>query len=349
MSDTTATADAAAQAAKDALANEDLVPGGIELFSSIMDVVGGEKLEPETPAGGAPADAAPAGDGQPAAAGEGADAATADAGASADGAEGKPAAAPADANAKPDAAAPAADGAAEGGVQGTADAAAVVAKFGELSTALETRTTDGFRETAITEVREKFPSYFDALSKAPRELIGAQVPKLSGEGMDTLRDSADAKDWQDSIKLALAREVEARVEKSLGENSGYLETLHQSIELFQNNADLIPGTAGFNQKLADRLTKLIKPYEVRVDGKLHGYSVPVQPLLNGLREELGKEAAPAATSPAAGAATTTTTDTPAAEDDRPQAGITSKAGNSGAAEEGFDTLFGTIGLSNIRI
>ena len=45
-----------------------------------------------------------------------------------------------------------------------------------------------------------------------------------------------------------------------------MRTLHASIELFQKNADMVPGTRQFDKELADRVTKFAKPYEVRVEG-----------------------------------------------------------------------------------
>jgi hypothetical protein len=84
---------------------------------------------------------------------------------------------------------------------------------------------------------------------------------------------------------------------------------------------------------------MAKPYELRVDGKLHGYTIDVQPLIAQLRTQLQSEAkaAPAAAAPAKPAK-------PKA--DAPQAGIRSKAG-SGAETEDFSTLFGTLGLPDL--
>ena len=192
-------------------------------------------------------------------------------------------------------------------------------------------------------MKEEFPQYFEALEKHPRLLVGTQVPAIGREGMETLRDSADAKEWQEAVKSILVREVQERAAVQLEGSRDYLETIHASVDLFKNNADLIPGTPGFNRPLADAFAKMVEPYEVRVDGKLSGYSIPVQPIINSLRGQLSAAAtspAPAAGAPAA--------PRPPQEVEPPQAGIKSKAGSSSEAED-FSTLFGTIGLPNLKI
>lgn len=201
-------------------------------------------------------------------------------------------------------------------------------------------------------MKTEHKQYFEALEKHPRLLAGTQVPAIGREGMETLRDAADAKEWQDAVKSILVQEVRDRAGREMEGSADFLNTVHASIELFQNNADLIPGTKGFDKDLANRFATLATPYELRVDGKLQGYSIPVQPIIDQLRSQIATErSAKAAASPAtptsaakAGAATST----PAAPADPPQAGISSKAGSSSEVED-FSTLFGTIGLPNLKI
>lgn len=184
-------------------------------------------------------------------------------------------------------------------------------------------------------------------------LVGQQVPALNGkEGeMETLRDAADAREWQEAVKQLLTEEVRERATKSMEENKGILDTVHASIELFTKNKDLVPGTRQFDRQLADRLAGMLKPYELRVEGKLHGYTIPVQPLVDSLRAALVAERAaarPAAGSPAA-AAGARQAGRPASPAEPPQAGIPSKAGSAGGEGEDFSVLFGTLGLPNLRI
>lgn len=184
-------------------------------------------------------------------------------------------------------------------------------------------------------------------------LVGTQVPALNGqEGeMETLRDAADAREWQEAVKMLLTDEVNERATKQMEENKGILDTVHAAIELFTNNKDLVPGTRQFDRQLADRFASMVKPYELRVEGKLHGYTIPVQPIIDQLRAQLTAERAAAPQTPAKPAATSTGRQgsSPRAAADPPQAGIESKAGSASGESEDFSTLFGTLGLPNLRI
>ena len=162
--------------------------------------------------------------------------------------------------------------------------------------------------------------------------------------METLRNSEDAKEWQEAVRSLLVAEIRSSAETKLDENRDFLDTIHASIDLFKNNPDLIPGARGFNRALADQFAALAKPYEVRDedDNGLLGYSIPVQPIIDQLRAQQKAAQAPAAT-PAA-----TPPLQPKPKPDPPQAGIPSKAGSSDERED-FSTLFGTIGLPNLQI
>lgn len=214
-------------------------------------------------------------------------------------------------------------------------------------------------------MREEHAPYFAALEKHPRLLVGTQVPAIGKEGMETIRDTDDAREWQDAVKSILVEEVKGRAQKALDDNSDFLTTVHSSIELFQNNADLVPYTKDFDVELANRFAEFAAPYELRVEGKLQGYSIPVQPLIERIRTQLSKEraagaSAPAGTgttekpaagapgAPAASATTATPGQTQAKPPEPPQAGIQSKAGSSDSSED-FSVLFGTIGLPNLQI
>jgi hypothetical protein len=168
------------------------------------------------------------------------------------------------------------------------------------------------------------------------------VPAIGKEGMEVLGNSEDAREWQEAVKSLLVEEIRAKAAERLEESGDFLSTVHASIELFQNNKDLIPGTKDFNRKLADQFASMMQPYEVRVEGALQGYSIPVQPIIDNLRKTM-QAAAPPPPTPAAPAA-------PPAKPkaDPPQPGIQSKAGSSSDKED-FSTLFGTIGLPHLQI
>ena len=169
--------------------------------------------------------------------------------------------------------------------------------------------------------------------------------------MDTLRDSNDAKEWQEAVRSLLVAEIQETAKAKMEESRDFMETVHASIDLFKNNKDLIPGTKNFDRELADTFAKMMTPYEVRVEGKLQGYSIPVQPIIDNLRGQIAtrRQAAPTGTSQAPAAAQARASDQaarPPAEP--PQAGIQSKAGNV-TEKEDFSTLFGTIGLPHLQI
>jgi len=210
-----------------------------------------------------------------------------------------------------------------------------------MSTAFEERTRQAYQQTALEEVRTEHTQYFEALDKHPRMLVGQQVPAIGKEGNEVLRDAADAREWQEAVKSLLVAEVRDKAEKAMEESSDFLNTIHASIDLFQNNPDLVPGTKDFDVDLANRFATMATPYELRVDGKLQGYSIPVQPLIEQIRNQIVKEREAKPAEPAAPAA-------PKAPAEPPQAGIPSKAG-AGSDAEDFSTLFGTIGLPNLQI
>jgi hypothetical protein len=324
---------------------EDRVPA-IELphqgdlaFGALMDALVPE--EAGTPAGG---DAQPAGApaGGPAKGDVRTPAAGTDTSSTSPAETGQPAAGeaqPADGSPVGDSQQPATDsGAADLPGDWTVDAATVVPQLGTLSTTIEENLSKAYQTEAYTAARTEYEKYFEALEKHPRLLVGTQVPAVGREGQETLRDSNDAKEWQEAVKQVLVEEIKERAQVRMEESKTILETVHASIDLFKNNVDLIPGTKGFNRQLADSFAKMAKPYEVRADGKLQGYSIPVQPIIDSLRQQQ-VAAAPAAPAPTAAAA-------PPA--DPPQAGIKSKAASSGEKED-FSTLFGTIGLPHLQI
>lgn len=334
----------------------DLASGGDAAFAALMDVMVADANETDAAAGAAAAAAPAAGDGSPAPAAQGAGAAGAVAAAPAAGAGGGAVV--------PDSAAGAAavvPAAGDGPAAGTVDAVSLAPKWGEVTTALEASYAETHKTAALAEAQAEYGQYFEALQQHPRLLVGTQVPSLKGEGMETLRDSADATEWQDAVKGILVKDVQDRAGRMAEGVAPMMETLHASVGLFQNNIDLIPGTKQFDRELADRFATYAKSYELRVEGKLTGYTIPVQPLVNQVRQQLVAERATkaAAAAPAAPVAPTAA-QARAAEQarnqvgqfenpDAPQAGIASKAGGGGAGGEDFSVLFGTLGLSGLQI
>ena len=232
--------------------------------------------------------------------------------------------------------------------RGSVDYSTIQDAFGEISTAIEENAVESHREQALDTVREENPKYFEAIQVHPRVLVGQTVPSVQGEGEEVLRSSEDARNWQEAVKQILAAEVQSQARQLAEADRGTLDIVHGAVELFQNNSDLVPGTKQFDKELADRFAAVAEPYEFRVDGKLTGYTLAAQPLIDSLRKKLeversAKQAAPPAAAPAPKAKA------PAKKPEhQPQKGITSKPGQVGE-EEDFSTLFGTLGLPGLRI
>lgn len=202
-------------------------------------------------------------------------------------------------------------------------------QFETMATSFETKQTEILQASALAEVKTEFARHFKAASQPPRMLVGTEVPSLTGPGMEKLRDSADARDWQEAVKQLLLEEVTSRVETQKDGMRDVFSTVHASIDLFKNNPDLIPGTKEFDKELANSFAGQMKDYELRTNGKLVGYSVPVQPIVNALRAQLSAQRA--ATPPPAAAPVTQQARAANGRWDAPQAGLTSKAGQSAGA------------------
>lgn len=246
----------------------------------------------------------------------------------------------------------------------TRDAADFEPNWSAAIEGLEKRQTYELTSMAVADVKTEYAQYLEAVEQAPRYLVGKSVPKADGsEGTELLRDAQDARDWQDEIKKQLAREVQSRVRAGVDANRNTMEVLHNSIELFRGNPDIVPRTKQFDKELADRFAVLIKPYAIKTQAdKTAGWSIDVRPLLKTAREQLAAERAknPATPPAPAKAAEPTAQQQRAAQQQRtvqgkfsghpadnpagPQAGITSQAGQSGGDEGGLDALFGTLGF-----
>lgn len=243
---------------------------------------------------------------------------------------------------------------------GSIDAATLEPKWGEVLSGLEERQNRELHAAAVEEIRTEFSGYVDILNSAPSLIVGKEVPDLQNpEKMKQIYDRQDAENYQKDLNQILSKEVQDRAIRAKESVQGSTEALHSSVELFRANPDIIPFTKTFDKELADQFTELTKDYQLRVDGKFLGFTVPVQPLLTQLRQRLTAQrsqaapSAPAAAEPSAQqqrAATQPRTDAGTfAPPPGPQAGIVSKAGNSGDGAEDFGTLFGTMGLPDFRI
>ena len=209
---------------------------------------------------------------------------------------------------------------------------------------------ESFQRQAFEELSEKIdPKYFEVLKKHPRELVGLEVPSVTGSGKERLRDTQDARDWQEATSQLLKQEVDSIAKAKSDDMAPTMSILQDSIQRFQNNPDLIPGTKQFDKELADKFAEIAKAYEYRVNGKLFGYQVNVQPLINSIRADLEKQRG------AQGVQQQQKQQqrqqqaqqqarTPDGRFDGPQAGIPSKAAQAGEPGEDMSAFWGGVGI-----
>lgn len=214
-----------------------------------------------------------------------------------------------------------------------------------MAQAIETRSAERWREAALKELQGEFGLAFDLLRAHERTLVGKTVPSLNKDGTEVLRDSQDAKEYQEALKAVLGDELNARIETQREAAAPDLEVLQNSVEMFRKNRDMIPGVQGFDRELTDKVMAVARHYEVRKDGKLQGFSLNMQPLIDTVRAELKASRAKAPAPPAKPAAKA-----PAPPADPPQQGLKSVAGQR--AHTGADDvadLFGTLGITGLRL
>ena len=222
----------------------------------------------------------------------------------------------------------------------TATESEIVNQVGALATKVEDAFVQRYQESAFTEIREEHGKYFETLEKNPYVLVGTEVPNLRGEGMVVLQSTQEAKEWQEAARDLITEEIQSRAMQAMEGDQSTIALAHSSVQLFQNNPDLTPGSATFNVDLANRFAKTAKPYEVRDDDKkLLGYAIPVQPLIDQLRAETKPVSKQQAVAPVAQAKQAET---------RPQAAVQNKAGSYEESDD-FSTLFGTLGLPDLKI
>lgn len=206
--------------------------------------------------------------------------------------------------------------------------------------ALEERFTKSFEQQAVTQAEQDYPEYIGALKMHPLELVGKELPPIDGSEQNiVLRTAQEVEQWQGAVRTILKRELDAAVQQHRQDSNEVLDVVHGTIQMFQANPDLVPGTKGYNKALASEFLRIAEPYALRMNGKLTGYSIPVQGLIDRVRAQV-TAAAPAA--PAAPAK-------PAAPVSKPQAGIPSKAGASGEGAEDYSPMWAALGIKNMPI
>jgi len=214
-----------------------------------------------------------------------------------------------------------------------------------------------FKQSAIAELRESVdPRFLEVLQQRPLLLVGENVPNLKDRTKPDimLRDSNEAREYQETLSGLLDDEVNDLVAQKTEGVRPMMSVIQESVLMFQNNQDLVPNTKQYDPELAKRFTDIAKAYELRVNGKLYGYQVNVQPLINSLRSQIVTERTKngAAPAPAASAA-------PAGQQqprnqqgqfEAPQAGISSKSAMSGeGGDDDFSVFWAAAGMPNVNI
>lgn len=210
-----------------------------------------------------------------------------------------------------------------------------------MAESLETRFTESAQQMAVAQAQEDYPHYIEVLELHPLELVGKELPSIDGSDTPLVfRTATEVEQYQSAVETILSRELQADVVQRRQQSDEILDVVHASIQLFQDNPDLVPGAKSYNKALAAEFVRTAEPYALRMNGKLTGYSIPVQGLVDQARARVkAAPATPAAKAPAKKAA-------PGA---KPQAGIPSKAGAGGGEGEDFGPMWKALGIDSAPI
>lgn len=220
-----------------------------------------------------------------------------------------------------------------------ADSTHYAEQFNKVSEALDQRFLENHQQTALEGIREDYGHYIDRLEMHPMELLGVELPPIDGSDKTVSFNTVqDVRDWQEAVQTVLRRDVQARVDAFTEEDQDVRSVIQDSIQLFVNNPDLNPKSSGFNKELADEVARIARPYALKMDGKLTGYSIPIQGIVDQVRASQANRAAPATASAPVGKK-------PTKPAERPQAGVQSKAGTSQEGSNEADIFWGLYGIN----
>jgi hypothetical protein len=215
------------------------------------------------------------------------------------------------------------------------------------------RMNASFKTSATAELREEIdPRFIQILETRPLLLVGENVPNLKDRSKPDMliRDSTEAREYIETLGGLLEDEVNSKVTAKAESVRPMMSVIQESVLMFQNNADLVPGTKQYDPELAKRFTDIAKSYELRVNGKLYGYQVNVQPLINSLRSDLAAARGAAGASPPPAAPATPQPRNQQGQFEPPQAGIASKSAMSGeGGDDDFSTFWAAVGMPNVNI
>jgi len=217
------------------------------------------------------------------------------------------------------------------------------------------------RQQAFSEVQQVVdPQFFDIMRLRPTQMVGMEVPSVrpgaAPEERIKLLDSAMARQYQEDIGGMIEDQITDVASRQADSLRPMMSVIQDAIQMLDNNPDLIPGTKGFDPELQKRVIEVGKSYEVRANGKMMGYQVKMQPIINVIRNELAKERGTvgaqkqqqqqaAARSAAAAARAAEQPRRQGGQFDSPQVGITSKTMPSGKEEADYTPFWEATGLN----
>jgi hypothetical protein len=236
---------------------------------------------------------------------------------------------------------------------GSLDSLAVVAELGTVGESIESNLKTAFESQGWEEFRKTAnPEYFEALEMHPYLLAGRKVPNpIQGQPDILLRDSSEARDWQEATKQLMEKEVDRFVQQRQRDVAPVMSVVQDSVMLFQNNPDLIPGGNQFDRELATRVMEIGQNYIYKVGDRVIGFHANMQPIINAVRADLAKSRAGAN----GGAARSDQQRQNAANQPRtesgqfttdagPQAGIQSKTGMVGDESDDYSVFLNAMGM-----
>jgi len=218
-----------------------------------------------------------------------------------------------------------------------------------------------FRKQAAEEFRNEIdPQFINTLRSSPFLLVGTEVPDLrpNAQPQDKVKllDTQMARDYQEALSQQIENEIQSRVDSRTEQVRPLLGVIQESVQMFQNNPDLVVGSKQFDPDLAERFASMASAYEYKLNDKVIGYQVNVQPLINSIRSQLEKErGADGVVQQQAQTARQQQAAAQAREQETgrfsgPQAGIPSTAQQTGAAaEDDMSTFWAGVGMPDVTI
>jgi hypothetical protein len=229
----------------------------------------------------------------------------------------------------------------------------------EASNKITQNMESSFRQAATAEVEADIDKVFlDILNDDPYQLATKSVPDIrpgaANDAKVTLRDSSEAKAYQESLAKLVKAEIDDVVKQKTDQIRPLMSVTQESALLLQSNPDLIPDTDKYDPELAALVYEVGKSYELKVNDKVIGFQVPMQPIINKLRGDLEKSRGVDGVVQQQMSAQQQRAAEQAREQDGkfagPQGGILSKQNASGeGGEDEYSTFWSSVGMEGMGL